>query len=123
MPDLTPSRSAPTATTEPIKTGTSRTRSNTGDRPRLSRVFSAGYLDDVSNYHDGEHESKYHDEGIESGESDSLEKVEQEDDAEARDNGIEQVPEVRMGIRDTRDLEANLEKKETTKPTKDPNLV
>ena len=42
---------------------------------------------------------------------------------EAAREGKDEVAEVRMGIPDTRDLEANLEKKQTTRSIKDPNLV
>lgn len=83
----------------------------------MTRLFSAQHLDDVSIYHGGDHESQQTDD------SDTLEKLRQEDDDEARRHGDEEVEEVRMGVRDTRDLDATLEKKQSTRSVKDPDLV
>lgn len=117
MPDLEPSRSAPATTrTEPTRAPIGRARSSTAVS-RLTRLFSAQHLDDVSNYHGGDHESQQTDD------SDTLEQLRQEDYDEAQRHGHKEVEEVRMGIRDTRDLEANLEKMPSTSSIKDPNLV
>lgn len=122
MPDLKPSRSEPTPNSTP-RAQLPRGRSNTTSRPDLLRVFSAQHLDDVSNYHGGDHESKFQDGDDGTEYSDELEQVRNQDYDEAARNGEAEVSEVRMGVADTRDLEANLEKKETTRSIKDPNLV
>lgn len=52
--------------------------------------------------------------------------TEKEDHVDARAAGTEEVPEVRQGIPGSRDLEAGrpkLEKKQTSRSIKDPNLV
>ena len=115
MPELEPSRSAPTPSSAP--------RVHLSPGRHLQRVFSAQHLDDISNYHDGDHDSKEQDGNIETEYSDELEQVRNEDDDEAARKGEDEVPEVRMGVLDTRDLEANLEKKKSTRSIKDPNLV
>lgn len=124
MPDLKPSPSESTPSSTP-RAQLRRGRSNTTSRPDLTlqRVFSAQHLDDVSNYHGGDHESKYRDGEDETEYSDELEQVRNEDYDEAARNGEAEVSEVRMGVPDVRDLEANLEKKQTTRSIKDPNLV
>lgn len=122
MPDLKPSPSESTPSSTP-RAQLRRGRSNTTSRPDLQRVFSAQHLDDVSNYHGGDHESKYRDGDDETEYSDELEQVRNEDYDEAARNGEAEVSEVRMGVPDVRDLEANLEKKQTTRSIKDPNLV
>lgn len=124
MPELTPSHSAPITPTTPSRREIGRTQTSTSNPPRLSRVFSTQHLDDVSVYNGVDHDSQYHAEEDDSGDSDTLEKLRQEDDDEALGHGQDQVPEVQMGVRDTRDLEANkLEKKRSTRSIKDPNLV
>ena len=115
MPELEPSRSAPAPSSAP--------RVQLPPDRHLQRVFSAQHLDDISNYHDGDHHSKEHDGDIETQYSDELEQVRNEDYDEAARKGEDEVPEVRMGVPDTRDLEANLEKKKSTRSIKDPNLV
>lgn len=122
MPILSPSRSAPTPSSGP-RAQFSRGRSNTASRHQLHHVFSAQHLDDASDYHAGDHDSQYNEKDNETEYSDELEQVRNEDYDEAVRNGEDEVSEVRMGIRDTRDLEANLEKKQTTRSIKDPNLV
>lgn len=122
MPELKLSRSAPTPSSVP-RAQIRRGRSNTASRPHLRHVFSAQHLDDVSNYHGGDYDSKLEDEDDQTEYSDELEQVRNEDFDEAARNGEDEVPEVRMGVLDTRDLEANLEKKQSTRSIKDPNLV
>lgn len=100
-----------------------RGHSNPTRRPDIQHVLSAQHLDDVSHYHGGDHDSKYQDNDIETEYSDEHEQVTNEDYDEAARKGEDEVPEVRMGIRDAKDLEANLEKKPTTRSIKDPNLV
>lgn len=122
MPELEPSRSAPTPSSGP-RAQSRRGRSNTANRPHLQHVFSAQHLDDVSNYHGGDHDTEYQDDDNETEYSDELGQVRNEDYDEAASEGKEEVPEVRMGVLDRQDLEANLEKKQTSRSIKDPNLV
>ena len=123
MPQLESSRSAPTPSSGP-PTRLTRSRSNAASRPRPERFFSAQHLDDVSIYHGHDHDSNYHDdEDNESGYTDELEQVRNQDYDEALRKGEDEVPEVRMGVSDTRYLEANLEKKQSKRSIKDPNLV
>ena len=122
MPDSHPSPSAPTPNSRPgarLQPGTS----DTASRPHLSHVFSAQHLDDVSHYHGGDHDSIYQDHDNETEYSDELEQVKNEDYDEAAKKGQDEVPGLHMGVLDTRDLEANLEKKPTSRSIKDPNLV
>ena len=124
MPALEPSRSAPVTIAQSIPILSSLTRSHSSRPPKLSRVLAAQHLDDVSNYHSDDHGPQSYGEDTSTEGSDASEKVRQEDYEEARGRGQEQVPEVRMGVRDTGDLEANnLEKKQSTKSIQDPNLV
>ena len=126
MPSQSPEserrRSAPTPSSG-TRAQPASGRSNTANRPPLQHVFSAQHLDDVSNYHAGDHDPEYQDDDNETECSDELEQVRNEDYREAASEGKEEVPEVRMGVLDVRDLEANLEKKQTTRSIKDPNLV
>ena len=89
------------------------------NRPSIQHVFSAQHLDDISHYHGGEHDSKHQDQDNETEYSDELEH-DNEDFDEAARKGEDEVPQLRL---DARDLEANLEKKPTTRSIKDPNLV
>ena len=122
MTHLSPSHSAPTPS-QGFEAQLQRGDSNPARRPEIQHVFSAQHLDDISNYYGGDHDSKYQDDDIETEYSDEHEQVTDEDYDEAARKGEDEVPEVRMGIRDARDLEANLEKKPTTRSIKDPNLV
>lgn len=122
MPELEPSRSAPNPSSAP-GTQLTQSRSNTASRPHLERFLSAQHLDDVSIYHGGDHESNDHDDDNETESIDELEQVRSQDYDEASRKGEDEVPEVRMGVADTRDLEANLEKILSRRSIKDPNLV
>ena len=122
MPESGPSRSAPNPTSAP-GTELTRSRSNNASQPHLERLYSAQHLDDVSIYHSGDHESNYDDDDNETKDIDELEQVRNQDYDEASEKGEDEVPEVRMGISDTRDLEPNLEKKQSRRSIKDPNLV
>ena len=122
MTNLSPSHSAPT----PISGFEAQLQPDSPDRarrPNIQHVFSAQHLDDVSHYHGGDHHSDYQDIDIQTEYSDEHEQATSEDYDEAARKGEDEEPEVRMGIRDVRDLEANLEKKPTTRSIKDPNLV
>ncbi len=121
MPILEPSSSAPT--TQSSRSSAGRTRSNTANRAHQSRVFSAQHLDDVSNYHDGDHGSQHRDECDETLDSANIEMIRQEDHDGIEQLGDKEVPEHRNGIPDDKDLEANLEKTPTRRSVKDPNLV
>ena len=122
MTDLSPSHSTPTPS-QAFELQLQRGASNTARSPDLEHVFSAQHLDDVSHYHGGDHDSNYQHSDIETEYSDEHEQVSNEDDDEAARKGEDEVSDVRTGIRHTRDLEANLEKKPTTRSIKDPNLV
>ena len=126
MPDLGPIRSAPTPVSKP-SAQPRRAGSYKARAPPLQRVFSAQHLDDVSNYHHGDHDAPHNDRDDDNQSSDESEKIRKEDDDDAAEEGEDEVPESRMGVPDTRDLEANLEKKQSKKSSKrsikDPNLV
>ena len=122
MTDLSPNHSAPTPG-QGCEAQLQRRTSIPARRPDTQHVFSAQHLDDVSHYHGGDQDSNYQDNDIETDYSDEHEQGTNEDYDEAARKGEDEVPEVRMGIRDARDLEANLEKKPTTRSIKDPNLV
>ncbi len=121
MSDLKYSRSAPTPSPG-SRAQLPRGRSNTASRSDLTQVYSAQHLDDASNYHGGDHVFNQ-DEGNETDCSDKLEQVRNQDYDDAAREGEDEFSEVRMGVLDIRDLEANLEKKPTTRSVKDPNLV
>ena len=119
MPDLQLSRSAPT----PISGFRARLRSDAARRPSFQQTFPAQYLDDVSYYHGGDRDSKHQGHDIETDDSDELEQETNQDYDQVARRDEDEAPEVRVGIRDTRDLEANSEIKSTTRSIKDPNLV
>ena len=129
MSELKPSNSAPPERPPPSTShiGRVRTQRSTAGHPPLDHAFSFQHLDDVSNYHADRHD--YPEINNDSEDTDDLEKVRREDEEEAAMSGEEEVAEVQMGVRDTHDLEANLEKTKTTKSrrssrsAKDPNLV
>ena len=129
MPELKPSNSAPAERPPPSTSQMSRirTRRSTTTHPPLEHAFSFQHLDDVSNYHSDRHD--YPELDNESEDTDDLEKVRRRDEEEAALSGEEEVAEVQMGVRDTHDLEANLEKSKTarsrrsSRSAKDPNLV
>ena len=126
MPDLGPIRSAPTPASRP-SAQPRRTGSYNARAAPLQRVFSAQHLDDVSNYHHGDHDAPHNDRDDDTESSDESEKIRDEDNDNAAEEGQDEVPESRMGVPDTRDLEANLEKKQSKRSSKrsikDPNLV
>ena len=122
MPNLEPSRSAPNPS--PIsRPHRSRPRSNSANYPRLHHVFSAQHLDDASTYHGGDHDSQHRDADAGTLDSTASDEVKKKDDIDAEKVGEEEVQAVRMGIRNTRDLEANLEKKRSARSVKAANLV
>ena len=129
MPQLKPSNSAPAERPLPSTSQMSRVRTqrSTTTHPPLEHAFSFQHLDDVSNYHADRHDYPELDDDSE--DTDELEKVRREDEEEAALSGEEEVAEVQMGVRDTHDLEANLEKTKTarsgrsSRSAKDPNLV
>ncbi|MCJ1274476.1 hypothetical protein MMC21_002272 [Puttea exsequens] len=86
-------------------------------------MYSAQHLDDVSNYHWGDQEAYYPEDDDASDESEEPEKVRHEGDQNAREHGLEAVGEVRMGVRDERDIGVDLGKKQSTRSIKDPNLI
>lgn len=123
MPQLGPIRSAPTPVSapsaQPYRPGSYKARA-----PSLQRVFSAQHLDDVSDYHHGDHDAPHNDRINDTEFSDESEKIRDEDNDDAEKESEDEVPESRMGIPNMRDLEANLEKKQRSQRSiKDPNLV
>lgn len=92
-------------------------RSDIAGSPNIQRVFTAQHLDDVSHYHGGDHDDN------ETEYSNTREHVRNEDYNESARKGEDKVPEVQMGGLDAQDLEGDLEKNETTRSIKDPNLV
>lgn len=125
MPELELAHSAPTIRTiEPPRAQFTRAQSSTTTSyPRLQHVFSAQHLDDVSNYHGGDHDSTDRDGDNETEYSEGSENVKNDDLEQAVSHGQEQNPELRTGVYKTRDIDPKLEKKETTRSIKDPNLV
>ena len=126
MPELGPIRSAPTPISKPSPQPR-RSSSYKATAAPLQRVFSAQHLDDVSHYHHGDHDAPHNDRDNDTESSDESEKIREEDNDDAAEEGEDEVPESRMGVPDTRDLEANLEKKQSKRSSKrsrkDPNLV
>ena len=111
------------------RSGTSRPSSPSRD---LSRVVSGNYLDDQAqylghNFHGHEHEEAVEDEES-TDDNDLIEKDTEEttDLEEPNREGI--IDEVRMGIRDERDVEAGprlqkLKSSKSSKSARDPNMV
>lgn len=121
MSDLKHSSSAPTPNS---RLREQLARSSTASRAALRlSVFSAQHLDDNSDYHGGDHDSRLVDEDNNSEYSDESEQVRNEDYDEAAREGLDEVSEVRGGVLSVRDLEASLEKRQSTRSIKDPNLV
>ena len=90
----------------------------------MSRVFSAQHFGAISNYNVGDLELQNQNEDESDEGSDTFDNVGHEAFEEVQIHGQEDVPEVRMGVRECRDLEANrLEKMQSTQSIKDPNLV
>ena len=135
MPELDPSKTAPKTQSQPNRPQSTRARASSSDsRPRISRVFSAKHPDDASAYNGGDHDTRHEETGKETeetGESEYSEKEMEQDDEDAIGAGKDEIEDVQMGVRATRDLEsgASLEKKQTArsaksaKSAKDPNLV
>lgn len=126
MPELQPIRTGASGRSRPSRAQSLRSQSS-WPTANLHRFLSGQHLDDVSVYHhEHDHQSDDNDEEN-TYSTDSLEEAtEKEDDTDAREAGVEEVPEVREGIPDTKDLEAGrppLEKKKTNRSIKDPNLV
>ena len=126
MPQSGPIRSAPTPVSKP-SAQPHRAGSYKARAPTLQPVFSAQHLDDVSNYHDGDHNAPHNDQDNDTESSDESEKVWDKDNDDAAKEGEDEVPGSRRGVPDARDLEANLEKKQSKRSSKrsikDPNLV
>ena len=128
MPELLPIR---TAASVRSRCSRANTLDSQASRPKdqLHRIVSGHHIDDASVYH---HDRDHHHQASDEEEEDTLawegneQEQEKEDCASAREEGLDEVPEVRDGILDCRDLEAGnapLEKKPTARSVKDPNLV
>ncbi|KAI4119372.1 MAG: hypothetical protein LQ338_007285 [Usnochroma carphineum] len=94
-------------------------------RPEMSRVFTGQHLDDYSTYHGRESVFQQGDDSEGGEESDLSERVSREENEELGEKFPEETVEVRNGVPNVRDVEAPLEKKQSTKSSraKDPNLV
>ena len=108
--------------------GSNRSRPNTPsnpDRPQISRVFTGQHLDDHSTYHGRDSRIVNNDDSIGDEESDLSERVSREENEELGEKLPSETVEVRNGVANVRDLEAPLEKKQSSKSAKakDPNLV
>ncbi|KAL8683100.1 MAG: hypothetical protein Q9186_000914 [Xanthomendoza sp. 1 TL-2023] len=117
-------RNSEKPTTERISRPEPVQPSSQNTRPQLSRVFSGQHLDDYSIYHgrasvqiDGG------DDHLADEESDLAEEVAKEENKELAEKLSEGAVEVRNGVANVRDLEVPLEKKQSSKSAKDPNLV
>ncbi|KAL8689865.1 MAG: hypothetical protein Q9224_004542 [Gallowayella concinna] len=98
--------------------------SSQNTRPQLSRVFSGQHLDDYSIYHGrASVQIDRGDDHLADEESDLAEEVAKEENKELAEKLSEGAVEVRNGVANVRDLEVPLEKKQSSKSAKDPNLV
>ncbi len=119
MPELEPIKTAASANSRGGGARSPRSRNSSTSRPQLQHVVSGRHLDDYSLYNGTEGEGA----AIED-ESDYSEQVAKDENEKAEEDGIEETSEVRGGILTERDLEAPpLEKRQTSKSAKDPNLV
>ena len=115
-----PSASAPPRTTN--RTDSTMASSNRPVRQPLDRVYTAQHLDDHSLYH-LDHTDSFEDDVTE---ADNSEILSEEEDEEAREKGIEEGMDVRMGVVNEKDLEKGdraLEKKKSSKSIRDPDIV
>ncbi|KAI4095096.1 MAG: hypothetical protein LQ339_007359 [Xanthoria mediterranea] len=93
-------------------------------RPALSKVFSGHHLDDQSTYHARDSVSeKWENHCTADEESDLSGETADEEDKEARGQPFEETAESQNAAAASRDPEAPLEKKQSTKSVKDPDLV
>lgn len=93
-------------------------------RPGLSKVFSGHHLDDQSTYHARDSVSeKWENHPTADEESDLSGETADEEDKEARGQPFEETAESQNAAAASRDPEAPLEKKQSTKSVKDPDLV
>ena len=120
MPHLQPTYPVPLPRPR-FRAQVQRGRSNTAHHPGIHLGFSAHHLDHVSHHH--AYDSYYEDDDIETEYDDDFEQVAIEDHHNEAIILEDVVPEVRMGNRNTRVLDVDIEMKPITKSTKDPNLV
>jgi len=123
MPELKPVRTAASVDSRGSGPRSSGSRNSSKNRPQLHNVVSGRHLDDHSTYH-GHDELTPKEEGqwVED-DSDYSEQVRKDENEKAEEDGTRETSEVRGGILTERDLEAPLERKQTTKSIRDPNLV
>ncbi len=86
-------------------------------------MFSGRHLDDHSLYHGNDDFSTKQEGEWTEDEWDYSEQVAKDENEKAEEDGTQETSEVRGGILTERDLEAPLERKQTTKSVKDPDLV
>lgn len=123
MPELEPIRTAASANSRVSGPRSSRSRTSSKTRPQLHHVVSGRHLDDHSTYHGNDDVSAKEEGQWVEDDSDYSEQVVKDENEKAEEDGTEETSEVRGGILTERDLEAPLEKKQTAKSIKDPNLV
>ena len=123
MPELEPIRTAASASSRRGGPGSSRSRESFTSRPQLQHVVSGRHLDDHTLYHSNDEVSGNGEAGQVEDESDYSEQFAKDENEKAEEDGTQETSEVRGGILTERDLEAPLEKKQSTKSAKDRNLV
>ncbi|KAL8759658.1 MAG: hypothetical protein Q9199_000619 [Rusavskia elegans] len=97
---------------------------STTSRPELSKVFSSYHLDDQSTYYARDSLSEPREDHCTADEeSDLSESTVKEEDKEARGLPFEDTAASNHGSANPYDLEAPIEKKQSSKSAKDPNLV
>ena len=115
-------RPSPSVLPRTNRANSTNSEANRPARTPLGRVYTAQHLDDQSIYHP-DHIDSFEDDVTE---ADNSEILSEEDDEEAREKGLEEETEMRMGVMNEKDVEKGdtaLEKKKSTRSTKDPNLV
>ena len=125
MVELEPIRPSASAPSRANRVKSTTSDGNRSTRVPLDRVDTLQHLDDQSLYYSdhAHHEDSFDDDVTE---ADNSEILSEEDDEEAREKGIEEETEVRMGVANERDIEKGdiaLEKKKSSKSIRDPNLV
>lgn len=123
MAGLEPIPTTATTRSRPSRPQSTHSESGSGKRSQLRHDFSGQHLDDHSTYHGNDDVPDRDDEKYVEDESDYSEQVNKDENRDAEEDGVYETSEVRGGILTERDLEAPLEKKQTTRSVRDPNLV
>ena len=124
MSELEPIKTAASANSRRCGPRSTRSQNSSASRPQLQHVVSGRHLDDHSLYHPHDDVSVEEEGEWVEDESDYSEQVAKDENEKAEEDGIEETSEVRGGILTERDLEPPpLERKQTSRSVKDPNLV